>query len=409
VTVAEKALAAAEAQPRALQARAAADRARAEQSAEAAELARQAARAERQAALLKAEEDMARAEAELSKAADGKKAEAEKKAAAARTAVVTARKALENPGDAYTPLRGGIKTPESPTETEAQRLQPFPATSTGRRTALAAWLTDPRNPLPARVAVNHIWARHFGKSLAPTVFDFGRRAPEPTHRALLDYLAAELRDSNWSMKHLHRLLVTSNTYRLTSSAAAAANNRSKDPENRLYWRMNPTRMESQVIRDSLLYLGGELDPKLGGPSIPVADATSRRRSLYFVHSHNDHQKFLAMFDDASVLECYRRDESVVPQQALALSNSGLALSAAEKIAGRLERELGPVADKEFICAAFALVLGNPPTAAELDESQKALLELTQLLRQNKQADPSGRARVGLVHALLNHNDFVTVR
>ena len=127
------------------------------------------------------------------------------------------------------------------------------------------------------------------------------------------------------MKHIHRLIVTSNTYRLTSSSAGAASETlAADPDNRFYWRANPIRMEAQVVRDSLLYLAGELDLTRGGPSIPVNDEASRRRSLYFVHSHNEHQKFLSMFDDASVLECYRRAESIVPQQALALENSPLA-------------------------------------------------------------------------------------
>src|SRR5262245_4141550 len=120
-------------------------------------------------------------------------------------------------------------------------------------------------------------------------------------------------DNGWSLKHLHRLMVTSETYRLRSSSADAEANRKADAENRYYWRMNATRMEAQVLRDSLLHLGGELDTTMGGPSIPVTDESSRRRGLYYVHSHNEHQKFLSIFDDANVLECYRRAESIVPQ------------------------------------------------------------------------------------------------
>src|SRR5262249_49489606 len=154
-------------------------------------------------------------------------------------------------------LRGALKTVESNLETEASRSKPFPATSSGRRSALARWLTDPQNPLTARVAVNHIWARHFGKPLVSSVFDFGRKGAAPTHPDLLDFLAVELRESGWSMKHLHRLMVTSSTYRLVSSSAGAEENRKIDPENRHYWRMNPVRMEGEVIRDSLLHLSGE--------------------------------------------------------------------------------------------------------------------------------------------------------
>src|SRR5439155_21010490 len=192
-------------------------------------LAKLAAGAEKSLAMARAEEALARAEQGVPQADAGKKADAEKKRNAARDAVAAARKGLESPGSQYTSLRGAQKTVESPTETEANRTRPFPTTSTGRRTTLAMWMTDRRNPLPARVAVNHVWARHFGKPLVATVFDFGRKGAAPTHPELLDYLAVELIKSGWSMKHLHRLLVTSNAYRLSSSSAAAAN--ATDAEN----------------------------------------------------------------------------------------------------------------------------------------------------------------------------------
>ena len=146
------------------------------------------------------------------------------------------------PGEVYTSLRGSLKTVENNLETEASRSKPFPTTSSGRRSALARWLTDRQNPLTARVAVNHIWMRHFGKPLVPTVFDFGRKGSPPTHPALLDYLAVELMDNNWSMKHLHRLMVTSNAYRMSSSSAGASDvDLRDDTENRYYWRMNSVR------------------------------------------------------------------------------------------------------------------------------------------------------------------------
>jgi hypothetical protein len=329
--------------------------------------------------------------------------------AAARAAVGKAKQSLEIPGDTYTPLQGALKTPESSTETEAQRSRPFPATSTGRRTALARWLTDAKHPLTARVAINHLWMRHFGKPLVPTVFDFGRKGAAPTHPQLLDWLAVELREHRWRMKHLHRLMVTSNTYRLSSSSTAAATTNRTDRENRYYWRMNPVRMQSEVLRDSLLCLARELDRRLYGPSIPLNDETSRRRSIYFVHSHNDQHRFLAVFDDASVLECYRRAESIVPQQALALENSKLALSASEKIAVRLQRQLGSISDKEFIKAAFETVLASTPNAAEQTACAEAIAQWLEVSKKTRDADPAGRARANLVHALLNHNDFITIR
>ena len=411
VTVAEKAQAAAEVDVAALRARAAADRARSQHppTADARELARQAARAERRAAFIRAEADLARATHDLARAKGPQRAALEKKRTSAHAAVEQALKALDAPGETYTPLRGSLKTLESNVESAASRNRPVPTTSTGRRSALAKWLTDVRHPLTARVAVNHVWMRHFGRPLVPTIFDFGRKGAAPTHPALLDWLAVEFMESGWSMKHLHRLIVTSKTYRLASSAAgAAAVNRQTDAGNRYYWRMNPLRMEAEVIRDSVLHLAGDLEQRLGGPPLPV-NAPSRRRSLYFVHSHNEQQKFLGTFDNASVLECYRRAESIVPQQALALENSALALAAAGKIARHLSDQLGKAPEDAFIRAAFETVLGTTPTAAERAECSQALKQMKALAGGEKSPAAVLRARANLVHALLNHNDFITIR
>jgi hypothetical protein len=410
VVLAEKVLIAAEAQPLDLRARALADRARQQKppSSDVPTLAQLAALAEKRAGLASAEEYLARAEYVLLGADAAKRPAAEAKRKANLDAVAAARKALEAPGETYTPLRGALKAAENNLETEASRNKPFPTTSTGRRSALARWMTDPRHPLTARVAVNHVWARHFGKPLVPTVFDFGRKGTPPTHPELLDWLAVEFMDSGWSLKHLHRLMVTSDAYRMTSSSAgASAADRAADPENRWYWRMNPVRMEAEVIRDSLLSLAGDLDPRMGGPTVPANDEGSRRRSLYFFHSHNEEQRFLTMFDQASVLECYRRAESIVPQQALAVSNSKLALGTATRINARLHERLGNVDDASFIRAAFEAVLTTAPTAEEQKECETALKELRELLK--GQPDAARRARGDLIQALVNHNDFITVR
>ena len=410
VAVAEKTWAAALAEPPSLRARSAADQAQHEQppAENIQELIGKAALAQRQAEQAKAAEALAKAELELLKAAEAKKAESEKKVAAARQALEKATQAVAAPGEAYTPLSGALKTLESNVETAESRNRPFPETSTGRRTALARWLTDRRNPLAARVAVNHLWARHMGQPLVATVFDFGRKGARPTHPELLDWLAVELMERQWSMKHVHRLIVTSNTYRMTSSAAGAQANQARDADNQFLWRMNATRMEAQLVRDALLHLTGRLDLSLGGPSIEAAaQEASHRRSLYFVHSHNDHHRFLSMFDDANVQECYRREQSIVPQQALALSNSRLTLETAEKIASQLQTDPRYSSDEEFIRAAFATVLGSLPSAEESLACQHALAAWSQLPTTGDQA--ALRARSNLVHALLNHNDFVTVR
>lgn len=410
-TIAEKAFAAAQAHPEALRARAAADRALHQQppADDAKTLAVEAARAERREALAKAEEALARLELQ----ADAKPAAAEeaaKKHEAATAAVAAARKALDEGGETYTPLRGSLKAVESPTDTEAPSVLTFPATSTGRRTALANWLADRKNPLTARVAVNHIWSRHFGKPLVATVFDFGRHGARPTHPELLDRLAVEFMDDGWSMKRLHKRIVMSEAYRRSSSAAGAdPATLAADPENLRYWRMNPVRMEAQVVRDSLFHLAGELSDQAGGPPVPLSEAMSPRRSVYFVHSHNEHDKFLSTFDDASVLDCYRRDESIVPVQALALWNSDLSQTMAGKVAGRLSGRLGEATDARFVAEAFTTILCGPPTAEESAECERALAELKGLLKDRGAPDHERRAREILVQSLINHNDFITIR
>jgi hypothetical protein len=329
---------------------------------------------------------------------------------AARIELRRVEAAETHPNDPAYALRGTVKSKENNLDSTAATLKSFPATSTGRRTALAKWIAADANPLTARVAVNHLWLRHFGQPLVPTVFDFGRKGAPPSHPELLDWLAVELREHNWSLKHLHKVMVTSNVYRLSSSSLHAENNVAGDEANRYLWRMNSQRMQAQAVRDSLLSLAGDLDLTMGGPPVPLDQQdASRRRAMYFFHSHNEHHKFLDIFDDANVLECYRRSESIVPQQGLALWNSKFALSMAAKINERLHARLGRVDDAAFVKAAFEMVLSAAPSAEELKVSVEALAELQAALKDVKEADRSKRARAQLVQALVNHNDFVTVR
>lgn len=340
----------------------------------------------------------------------------DEKIAATEAAAQAAHARIETPGADYQALRGSYKTVESPTETADTLNAPFPTTSTGRRTALAQWLTDPRHPLTARVAVNHIWTRHFGAPLVPTIFDFGRKGAKPTHPELLDWLASEFMERGWSMRELHRLMVTSDAYKRSSSALGSELSQQIDPENRTLWRMNTIRIESQVVRDSLLSLAGQLDLTRGGPSIPLDQADqSRRRSLYFVHSHNEHHRFLATFDDAPVQECYRREVSIVPQQALALSNSRIVIEASQAIARRLssatDRE--PVDedsinnDEQFVRRAFGNLLATEPSEQEMQLCLNAMQSWKGLGGEGMNG--IWHARSMLVLSLVNHNDFVTVR
>ncbi|MGI9472822.1 MAG: DUF1553 domain-containing protein [Rubripirellula sp.] len=315
---------------------------------------------------------------------------------------------LETPSNAdvvYESLRGAKKALESPADKEEDYPSTFAPVSTGRRSALAHWIVSERNPLTARVAVNHVWMRHFGTPLVESVFDFGLRAKEPLHHSLLDHLAWEFMQSGWSFRHLHLLIVNSQAYQRSASTLGTDDATiQSDPNNQFYWRMNSRRMESQVIRDSLIAIAGELDTSMGGPSLSPSNKT-RRRSLYFQHSRDEKLTFLETFDNADILQCYRRSESIVPQQALALSNSQLAIEMAHAIAKKLDSASVDPSDREFIAKTFFALLGRDPTPEEHSECQLFFNELSEL------ADPPDRItiRSRFVQAILNHNDFITIR
>lgn len=351
-------------------------------------VARAAAVAEARYLVAKAEADLAEAES----ATKGK--DAGKKIKAARDALDAARKKAASPGEGYTSLPASLKAQEGPEENNNAKVQTYPEISTGRRLAFAKWIADKRNPLTARVLVNQVWTRHFGASLVPNGDDLGRRCPPPLHQDILDTLAVDFMKNGWSMKRLHRQIVLSDLYRRSSSNAGAdPQTLAADPDNACYWRMNPRRMESQVVRDSLLQLAGRLDLTLGGPSInPASSETSPRRSLYFIQNADVEHRFLATFDNANVLECYRRNESIVPQQALALTNSKLSRECADALVVKMKS----VSDDAFIPQAFFSVLGRAPTESEILASLEGFASLN-------------RNRSLFLQALINHNDFVTLR
>ena len=273
---------------------------------------------------------------------------------------------------------------------------PYSKVSTGRRLALARWIVDRRNPLAARVAVNHVWARHFGEPLVGSMSDFGLRTPRPPLADVLDWLAVELIDSGWSLKHLHRLIVTSQAYRMRSSDSGTDDpNARRDPDNRYAWRMNSRRMEGEVIRDSVLYLSGRLDTTIGGPDQPVEFAESgTRRSLYYRTTRDERIPLLSAFDAPNVEECYRRHETVVPQQSLALMNSGMVLAGAVRIAAVIDRAVGegPATRPAFVLAAYERILGRSPLHAEQAECEAGLARLAAAFEAEPSHDVPGRDR-----------------
>jgi hypothetical protein len=438
LAITRKAVAAGEAAMASLEARIAADAANYAQppADNARELSLAAGAVERDHAALQAELGLLQAQLQAAQARRAVKAgdekttkaatDADKAAADAQTALETARKAATEPTENYT------------------RLTPVnPATSTGRRLALARWITSRDNPLAARVAINHIWLRHFGTPLVASVFDFGMNGKPPTNQPLLDWLAVELMDNGWQMKHIHRLIVTSRTYRLSSgfrvqgseNAVSDLNpeprtlNPSIDPENLYYWRANPRRLEAEAVRDATLFVAGSLDLARGGPDLDQnAGLTVPRRSLYFRASKEKKMQFLSLFDSANPVECYRRSESIAPQQALAMANSTLTLAQSRLLAKKLGDSLGNVAaddaPQRFVASAFVRILCRQPSEAELTTCLEFLNEQATKLADPKSltafsagpaasvppaSDPVQRARENLVHVLLNHNDFVTVR
>ena len=327
-----------------------------------------------------------------------KKEELQKKADAALTALVKACETAAQPDGQYTPLKGAIKALEGPDDSFDRNPHAYPATSTGRRLALARWITGPSNPLTSRVLVNHVWMRLTGHSFTADPSDFGLRCRPPALQSLLDHLAYGFHADGWQLKPLIRSVVLSRAYAAASGSANRSREQQLDPENAFLWRMNARRLESQAVRDGILSLAGILDTTMGGPPVPVPSGeTSRRRALYLQQHGELEDRFLAAFDNASVFECYRRRESVAPQQALALTNSRIAREAARSMADRF----AALPDPGFVSSTFAAVLGRQPSPAETEACLRGLASF--------QRHDAPLARAHLALALFSHNDFVTLR
>ena len=294
--------------------------------------------------------------------------------------------------------------------------QPKNAHTTGRRSILAAWLTQKENPLTARVMVNRLWHHHFGRGIVATPSDFGVQGDPPTHPELLDWLAVEFMDRGWSLKTVHRLIVSSSTYR--QSSAAPDNTLAVDPQNSLFGRASRRRLEGESLRDALLAVSGRLSERLGGPSVfprlPAETPASKtawpnaadaregdRRSVYIFAKRNLRFPLLHIFDVPDNNEpCARRHVSTNAPQALALLNSQLVLDLAKSFAQRVQGETGSDVDAA-VDRAMNLALGRTPDAQE----RLALREFVIRASQGANVD---RAIEDLCHALLNLNEFLYV-
>jgi Protein of unknown function (DUF1549)/Protein of unknown function (DUF1553)/Planctomycete cytochrome C/Concanavalin A-like lectin/glucanases superfamily len=233
--------------------------------------------------------------------------------------------------------------------------------STGRRTALAKWLTDPSHPLTPRVMANRIWQHHFGRGLVGTSSDYGTLGDRPSHPELLDWLARRFIDSGWSIKSMHRLIMNSAAYRQSSTRAMPEIARTKDPENRWLWKCNGRRLDAEQIRDAMLLASGELKPDMFGPAV---DAVQPRRSVYTKMWRNARDPLLDAFDlPDSFSSAADRNRTTTVMQSLMMINGDWPLKRAETMAARL-RNMNLKSNDQILEAAWNLAYGRPPTAPE---------------------------------------------
>ncbi len=319
------------------------------------------------------------------------------------------------------------------------------ATTTGRRLALAKWIASDENPLTARVMVNRIWQHHFGKGLVATPNNFGRMGELPSHSELLDWLASEFMQKRWSIKAIHRLIVTSSTYQQSSTYTNAVSVK-KDPENNLLWRMRLLRLEGETIRDAILTVSGRLNATMGGPGVfPEVDPGliegspmenplllySRwpktkdgpevwRRSIYVTQMRTVTAPIMDLFDPPdSVSSCPKRNTTTVAPQALQLLNNKFVANQSLLFAERLRDEAGRDAVQQ-VRRAFLLALGRSPSTREQQASLNFFVtQLSyhqahneQLLQQGidpaSLMSPAKAALVDVCHGLFNLNEFVYI-
>jgi hypothetical protein len=288
--------------------------------------------------------------------------------------------------------------------------------TSGRRLALAEWLASPSNPLTARVAVNRTWHHHFGRGIVATLDNFGKVGERPSHPELLDWLAVEFVRRGWSIKAMHRLMMTSAAYQM-ASAYEDSEDAERDPENAFLWRYRPQRLEAEIVRDSILSVSGAIDLAIGGPSVfpyvpeeilasqahgvwrnPPEGSDVWRRSVYVYRRRSLGFPFFGAFDlpDPNVTAA-ARNVTTVPTQALTLLNNPFVLRQAELFAERVEREVpdgAPEVVDSRIDRAYRIALGRLPT----DKEAAVALDLVER-----------GSLLDLTHVILNLNEFLYLR
>lgn len=289
------------------------------------------------------------------------------------------------------------------------------AKTSQRRLQLAHWLADPQNPLPPRVLANRLWLHHFGEGIVRSPNNFGFLADPPTHPELLDWLAAEFVSGGWTIKRMHRLILTSETWQQSSLHPQHADYQQKDAANRLWWRAECRRLDAEALRDSMLAVAGEIDLRLGGPGFrpeisaealeglsmksgawtPSEPAERRRRSLYMFSKRALLLPMMTTFDLCDATQpCGQRDVTTLPTQALTMLNNPFVHEQSERIGMEVATEF--VDPERQVQELWRRVYGRGPTAAELQYATEHVARQSERFeaaqrRQHGQADDAAQA------------------
>ena len=282
--------------------------------------------------------------------------------------------------------------------------------------------------MTARVIVNRLWHHHFGKGIVDTPGNFGANGSRPTHPALLDWLAVQFMNRGWSAKDLHRMIMTSTSYRQRSSrteSRLASAPHLFDPENNLLWRMNLRRLDAEALRDSVIATSGQANYAMGGPPVMLQatpsglqildnpeDLSRIRRSVYLLARRSNPHTFLRMFDYPIIdVNCTHRSASATPLQSLALINSEFLTTSARHLARRAEALAGASASPAMkIQTAYGLTLARSPSGSEIESGSQHLRRLEELYLASGMAgaDAVRRSFENFAHMLLCSNEFLYV-
>lgn len=308
--------------------------------------------------------------------------------------------------------------PEAP----AAVTPPTDKQTTGRRAALARWIGSETNPMTARVMVNRLWQHHFGRGIVANPSDFGKNGGGATHPELLDWLAVKFMHDGWSLKKMHRLMLTSATYRQSSQPTARTAKR--DPDNALFSRMNRIRLDAEALRDSILAASGRLNLQQGGPGVypKVSDEVlstgsthkwgssseeqQRRRTVYVFQRRSLPLPLVEAFDGPDMTNsCPRRSTTTIAPQALALFNGEFGKTESRAFAERVVQDAGNDVGKQ-IARAYQIALCRPPTASQMTTARQFLRRKAQMHVAEKRPDAELASLADFCHVLINTNEFI---